>query len=231
MGAAVADGAQADRRGQHRSVRRLVVFRDGSLDSLGGGGRRPVVDELGLIAMMPLIQDPLEGCDPFRRVLEEAQEHVRLREEHGFVFVKLDVGEEAGIADVGSPRPLQGRNPIIGGQTYRLSGAGEVPRQGVQIDHGREADVAALLLLQELHHVFPNRAVVTQPATMGATALERVRHAHGVLHEYTERGEVRLQGHIGERLLGLPLGEHVEPRHQCGPPPPKTFFSQSAPRL
>ena len=101
--------------------------------------------------------------------------------------------------------------------------------QGVEIDHRGKERIVRGILLEEPNDVFLHRAKVSAAAAMSSMFLVRMGDQDRFIHVDTVFRQMRLEQGVSKRLLGAPLGKHIQSRHQCGPPP-MTFFSQISPR-
>src|SRR5437762_9168937 len=147
-------------------------------------------------------------------------------------LLQLKVWYEPGVIDVHGKCLFKGLNTFVGQvpQFFGLRQTRKLSMDAVQVNHRCKEYISAFLLLDKPKDVIFHRQVLAASTSMNFSFFLGVSNEHWRMQIYSQVSEVQFEQGIGKRLLGFSLGEQIEARHQCGPPP-MTFFSQTSPRL
>src|SRR5262249_47036634 len=130
--------------------------------------------------------------------IEELGERIETGEDQRLELMPLEVGDQPEVADVGRERGLQQISAARGvGDRSVLREAGEIPRETVEVEHGREAHARAGVPVEEADEIPSPLDPASSTARLPPLS-------------------------IAAGLLGRALDEDVEP-HQGRPP--RTFLS------
>ncbi len=167
-----------------------------------------------------------------RAILEEIRKFRGIGEEKRFVFMQLEVWDEAMIADVRFPGLLQSQDvgSRIGWVSRVRAFTWKIIWQGVQIEHGREEGVSTASAPDRIDNVFSNAAVFSDAVNVVMFPFSRGKSMYDSIAAWKQ---VFLKHPFAETLLSLPLAKHIQLSgfmfHGIGPPPTKTLRCQSSP--